>query len=82
MVFVHLGVKRPVFTTMFIMALVAVGLFSYGRPGRDLLPKIDRSTITTELAGASPEGMGTQSPRFVEEAITTIVGTDLSRLSR
>src|SRR3989304_5395096 len=58
----QLCVKRPVFTTMLIMALVVMGWFSYERLGLDLLPKIDRPTITvtTRLVGASPEEMETQ----------------------
>ena len=64
----ELCVKRPVFTTMLIMALVVMGWFSYERLGLDLLPKIDRPTITvtTRLAGASPEEMETQVSKPIE----------------
>lgn len=77
-----LCVKRPVFATMLIMALV-VGLFSYERLGLDLLPKIDRPTITitTKLAGASPEEMETQVTKLVEEAVNTISGLEELRSS-
>src|SRR4030042_6001155 len=73
-----LCVKRPVFATMLIMALVVVGWFSYDRLGLDLLPKIDRPTvtITTRLAGASPEEMETQVTKLIEESVNTIRGLE------
>ncbi|MBP2671165.1 MAG: Acriflavin resistance protein, partial [candidate division NC10 bacterium] len=78
-----LCVKRPVFATMLIMALVVVGWFSYDRLGLDLLPKIDRPTITitTRLAGASPEEMETQITKLVEESVNTISGLEELRSS-
>jgi HAE1 family hydrophobic/amphiphilic exporter-1 len=74
----ELCVKRPVFTTMLIMALVVVGWFSYERLGLDLLPKIDRPSvsITTRLDGASPEEMETQVTKPVEEVVNTINGLE------
>jgi len=79
----ELCVKRPVFATMLILALVVVGWFSYGRLGLDLLPKIDRPTvtITTRLAGASPEEMETQVTKLIEEAVNTISGLEELRSS-
>jgi HAE1 family hydrophobic/amphiphilic exporter-1 len=79
----ELCVKRPVFATMLILCLVVVGYFSYDRLGLDLLPKIDRPqvSITTRLAGASPEEMETQVTKLVEEAINTISGLEELRSS-
>jgi len=76
-------VRRPVFTTMLIMALVVMGWFSYERLGLDLLPKIDRPTITitTRLAGASPEEMETQITKPIEEVVNTINGLEELRSS-
>jgi HAE1 family hydrophobic/amphiphilic exporter-1 len=76
-------VKRPVFTTMLILVLVVMGLFSFDRLGLDLLPKIDRPTITitTRLAGASPEEIETQITKPVEEAVNTINGLEELRSS-
>ncbi|MFB3817617.1 MAG: efflux RND transporter permease subunit [Candidatus Methylomirabilales bacterium] len=78
-----LCVKRPVFATMLIACLVVVGLFSYDRLGLDLLPKIDRPqiTVTTKLAGASPEEMETQVTKPVEEVVNTISGLEELRSS-
>jgi HAE1 family hydrophobic/amphiphilic exporter-1 len=79
----ELCVKRPVFTTMLILALVVMGWFSYDRLGLDLLPKIDRPTITvtTKLAGASPEEMETQVTKPIEEVVNTINGLEELRSS-
>ena len=79
----ELCVRRPVFTTMLIMALVVMGWFSYDRLGLDLLPKIDRPvvTVTTKLAGASPEEMETQVTKLVEEVVNTINGLEELRSS-
>jgi HAE1 family hydrophobic/amphiphilic exporter-1 len=73
-----LCVKRPVFATMLILCLVVVGWVSYDRLGLDLLPKIDRPTvsITTKVEGASPEEMETQVTKLVEEAVNTISGLE------
>jgi len=79
----ELCVKRPVFATMLITCLVVVGWFSYERLGLDLLPKIDRPTIsiTTKLAGASPEEMESGVTKLVEEAVNTISGLEELRSS-
>ena len=52
-----LCVRRPVFTTMLIVALAVLGLISFSRLGVDLYPKVDfpTVTITTLLPGASAE---------------------------
>jgi multidrug efflux pump subunit AcrB len=59
---VELCVTGPAIATMLVMCLVVIGWFSYSRLGPDLLPKIGRSTvtITTQLAGPSPEEMEIQ----------------------
>jgi HAE1 family hydrophobic/amphiphilic exporter-1 len=53
------SIKRPVFATMFIAALVVLGVVSYPSIGVDLYPKIDFPivNINTQLRGASPEIM-------------------------
>jgi len=41
-----LCVRRPVFATMLILALVVVGGFSYFSLGVDLTPKVDVPTVS------------------------------------
>ena len=60
----ELCIKRPVFATMLILALVVLGLDSYRKLGVDFLPKVEFPiiTVTTPLRGASPEEVETLEP--------------------
>ncbi|MEJ7639020.1 MAG: efflux RND transporter permease subunit, partial [Singulisphaera sp.] len=71
-------IRRPVFTTMLCALPIVLGLFSYGRLGVDLQPKLDLPFVfvTTTLRGASVEEMETQVTRPIEEAVNTIEGID------
>src|SRR4028119_1106324 len=71
-------IRRPVFATMLIMALVVLGLDSYRKLGVDLFPKIDLPivTVTTILPGAAPEEVESQVSKRIEEAVNTISGID------
>ncbi|MBI4443312.1 MAG: efflux RND transporter permease subunit [Acidobacteria bacterium] len=73
-----LCVRRPVFTTMLILALVVLGVISFRELGVDLFPKIDFATITvtTTLPGASAEEIESDVTRPIEEAVNTIQGID------
>ena len=70
------SVKRPVFATMVILALVVLGVVSYPSIGVDLLPKVDFPivTITTTLKGASPDVMDVDIADRIEGAVNTING--------
>src|SRR5213593_1103399 len=54
-------IKRPVFATMIVMALVVVGTASYFKLGVDRFPSVDLPTVTVrvELPGASTEQINT-----------------------
>ncbi len=69
-------VRRPVFATMIIMALVVVGGASYFRLGVDRFPAVDLPTVSvrTELPGASTEEIETQVSQKIEEQVNTIQG--------
>ncbi len=69
-------IKRPVFATMIVMALVVVGAASYFRLGVDRFPAVDLPTVTVrvELPGASTEEIETQVTQRLEEQINTIQG--------
>jgi HAE1 family hydrophobic/amphiphilic exporter-1 len=73
-----LCVRRPVFATMLIMALVVLGVASFRELGVDLYPKVDipSVTVTTVLPGASAEEMETEVTKPIEEAVNTIQGID------
>ena len=70
----QLCVRRPVFTTMLILALIVVGAFSYFSLGVDLFPKVDIPAVTITVAdpGASPEEVETEITKKVEDAVNTI----------
>ena len=46
----ELCVKRPVFATMLILALMVVGGFSFFTLGVDLFPKVDLPTVSVILS--------------------------------
>ena len=79
----ELCIKRPVFTTMLIMALVVLGAASWLELGIDLFPKVDLPTVTvtTRLQGASPEEIEAQITKRIEEVVNTINGIDELRSS-
>jgi hydrophobic/amphiphilic exporter-1 (mainly G- bacteria), HAE1 family len=70
------SIKRPVSATMFLMALVVLGIVSYPSIGVDLYPKVDFPivNVTTRLKGASPEIMDVDVTDKIEESINTING--------
>ncbi|MEP6534366.1 MAG: efflux RND transporter permease subunit [Bryobacteraceae bacterium] len=74
----ELCIKRPVFATMLILALVVMGINSYTKLGVDFFPKVDFPivTITTTLRGAAPEEIETQVSKRIEETVNTIAGID------
>ena len=74
----QLCVRRPVFATMLILALVVVGIFSYFSLGVDLFPKVDIPTVLVSVInpGASPEEVETEISKKIEDAVNTISQVD------
>src|SRR5881275_9344 len=74
----ELCVRRPVFATMLVMALIVLGLFSFRDLGVDLFPKADPATVSiiAQLPGATPEEITTQVVFPLEDAVSTISGLD------
>ncbi len=73
-----LCVKRPVFATMLIVALMVVGIFSFFTLGVDLFPKIDLPTIVVSVAnpGASAEEIESEITKRIEDSVNTTSGID------
>lgn len=71
-------VRRPVFATMIVSACVAIGALSFESLGVDQYPDVEIpvATVTTRLAGASPEVVETQVTQLVEDAVSTAEGVD------
>jgi HAE1 family hydrophobic/amphiphilic exporter-1 len=70
------SIKRPVFATMMMLALVVLGVVSYRRLAIDEYPDITYPVVMVQTAypGASPEVMERDVSRPIEEALNTVQG--------
>jgi hydrophobe/amphiphile efflux-1 (HAE1) family protein len=71
-------VRRPVLASVFILAIVVLGVVGYSRLGVDQFPNVDIPivVVTTTLDGASPEEVETDLTDKIEGAVNTISGID------
>jgi hydrophobic/amphiphilic exporter-1 (mainly G- bacteria), HAE1 family len=71
-----ISIKRPVFATMMMLALVVLGVVSYKRLAIDEYPDITYPVIMaqTSYPGASPQVMEREVSRPIEEALNTVQG--------
>ena len=72
------SIRRPVFALMMSVALVTLGLFSYGSLGVDLMPKTEQPNVQVRinLPGASAEEIESTITDPVETAVNSIEGID------
>jgi len=70
------SIKRPVFATMMMLALVVLGVVSYRRLAIDEYPDVTYPTINVSVSypGASPEVIMRQVSKPLEEALNTVQG--------
>jgi HAE1 family hydrophobic/amphiphilic exporter-1 len=70
------SIKRPVFATMMMVALVVLGIVSYQRLAIDEYPDVTYPVISVSTAypGASPDVMMRQVSKPMEEALNTVQG--------
>jgi hydrophobic/amphiphilic exporter-1 (mainly G- bacteria), HAE1 family len=70
------SIKRPVFATMMMVALIVFGVVSYQRLAIDEYPDITYPVIVvqTTYRGASPQVMEREVSRPIEEALNTVSG--------
>ncbi len=75
------SVRRPIFATMVIVALIVFGFVSLGMIGIDLMPDVEIPvvTITTILPGADPETVEVEVTDVIEEAVNSIDGINSLR---
>src|SRR5438552_16737270 len=73
-----LFIKRPIMTTLVMMAIVVFGLFAYRQLPVSDLPNVDFPTINVNasLPGASPETMAAAVATPLERQFSTIAGLD------
>src|SRR5690606_18070743 len=71
-------IRRPVFASMIVLALVVIGTASYFRLGVDRFPSVDLPNVSvrTTLPGASPEEIETIISQPIEEVVNTVEGID------
>ena len=69
-------IRRPVFTTMFVLLLVVFGIKSYPNLGVDLYPDVELPlvSVTVTYTGASPEEMETLITRPSEDRVSQVAG--------
>ncbi len=71
-------IRRPVMTTLLMVAFVLFGIFGYTTLPVSELPKVDFPTISVSasLPGASPETMASSVATPLESQFSTIAGVD------
>jgi hydrophobe/amphiphile efflux-1 (HAE1) family protein len=72
------SIKRPVFTTMIVVALLVLGLFSFYKLNVDQYPNVDIPyvVVTTVLPGAGPSQIETNVTKIIEDAVNPVEGVD------
>ncbi len=70
------SIKRPVFATMLMVALIVLGVASYKRLAVDEYPDVTYPIITVSVSypGASPEVVEREVSRPIETALNTVDG--------
>ena len=69
-------IRRPVFTTMFILVLIVFGIRSYPGLGVDLYPDVDLPMVgvTVTYEGTAPEEMETLVTKPIESRVSQVSG--------
>ena len=76
--FSELFIRRPIATTLLVLAIVVVGILGYRTLPVSNLPNVDFPTInvSASLPGASPELMAESVATLLERQFETIPGLD------
>ncbi len=74
----EISIKRPVFATVTILALVVLGLYSYMSLNVDEYPNVEIPVVavTVNYPGASPEQVESKITQKVEETVSVVPGVD------
>ena len=72
----EVSLRRPVFATMIILALMVFGMLSYPKVGVDLFPNVEFPfvTVTVVYPGTDPATMEREVAEPIEEAVNTLGG--------
>ncbi len=76
MILSDLSIKRPIFAAVMMIALVALGFFSYKRLSVEMFPNVELPVISvfSKYPGASPETVEREVSKRIEEAVNQIAG--------
>ncbi|MBT0665361.1 efflux RND transporter permease subunit [Geobacter pelophilus] len=76
MILSDLSIKRPIFATVMMLALVTLGIFSYKRLAVEMFPNVEFPLISvvTTFPGASPETVEREISKRIEESVNQIAG--------
>jgi HAE1 family hydrophobic/amphiphilic exporter-1 len=71
---IRIFVRRPVLSTMLLLAFVVLGFFSFNRMVIEMMPNVEFPFIivTTVYPGASPGEVESQVTKKIEDAVSTI----------
>ncbi len=76
MILTNTSIKRPIFATVMILALVILGVFSYRHLSVEMFPNVEFPivSVVTTFPGASPETVEREVSRRIEESVNQIAG--------
>jgi HAE1 family hydrophobic/amphiphilic exporter-1 len=76
-----IAIKRPVFTTMTMAALLVLGIMGFNRLGTDLFPDVAFPAVTVSVVypGAGPTEVENLLTRPIEDAVSGLNGIDRVR---
>ena len=76
MILSNTSIKRPIFATVLVLALVVLGIFSYRRLSVEMFPNVEFPVVSvvTTFAGASPETVERELSKRIEEAVNQVAG--------
>ncbi|MBN2341054.1 MAG: efflux RND transporter permease subunit [Deltaproteobacteria bacterium] len=77
----ELSIKRPIFISMLLVALVVFGLVAFPRIGLEMFPGIEPpvATVLTIYPGAGPETVEKEVSQKIEDALSELSGVDQLR---
>ncbi|NVN98123.1 MAG: efflux RND transporter permease subunit [Geobacteraceae bacterium] len=76
MILSDLSIKRPIFATVMMLALVTLGIFSYKRLPLEMFPNVEFPLVSviTTFSGASPETVEREVSKRIEDSVNQIAG--------
>jgi len=76
MILSDLSIKRPIFATVMMLALVTLGIFSYRQLPLEMFPNVEFPLVSviTTFPGASPETVEREISKRIEDSVNQIAG--------